>query len=444
MDSADKEYAAIKKSGSAGEELLMRLSTFEVNHSSHFASKVDLGSYYLLAGNLPMADYYLRRAESTVSQAGWGGDISKTKTILWGSLAYLRFLEKDYAKASVYVQKAIKQDKDVGKNYLLLNAHILYAKGEQKAALAQFDDVWKTAHESFRSEDLRSYAYLLADADRISESISILGKLFETGEYYSGLGLFASTLSEKAGDKVKAIQYAFLDYLYVRNGDASKDVVFMRQLSVLDEKFKKEKDGIAVRDAVTLVRSYCDATISYSAPDEADSFVARFIKLSNRIRDGKVASRDFSAYLSLEPYFKKFPDYYLSVWKAVKKDSPDQLPQFKMVLEKVLTLGPGTSGALFARKELGSLVGLSENDSKKLLLPIEVELTARNYVETSDSARLKAIVDLLGLPDNSYVLESVVWLKANSAQMGIVPIFRQYITTHNDKAAERMRFILEK
>lgn len=441
MDKTEKEYTWIKQSGIQGEELLSKLSVFEIEHSAHFASKVDLGSYYLLVGNLPQASHYLARAESVLEKVANTKDNRKNKTILWGSIAYIQFIEKNYKDALDYVDKSIKADKEAGKEYILLKAHILYAMGNMDKSLSLFDSQLKESRDIFTAEDLRAYMYLLAEKERFSEAVSILERYSEFGEYYIGFGLFASNMYEKVLDQKHSILFAYLEYEYSRAGDASKDSLFLVQLETLVKKLDPERKNKEIIDTLSLVKSRFDEKVLYSRLKDKDGFIEKYIKISNQIRDQTVLPETLDLFLSLEKYFKYFPNYYISVWHAVDLLEPSSLPEYKNALEKSLYLDSKESYSKFIKQELGRIIGLTDSESKNILLTFEIQSLIKSYIQTPEWSKMQPIINLLNIPDCSYVFSAISLLKAYPV---IYIALQQYASSHKDKASERIRFILER
>jgi tetratricopeptide (TPR) repeat protein len=108
-DSMEAEYAAIRDSGLSGEALLNGLSEFELRNIGHFNSKIDLGGYYLLSGDIDRAEDYFRRVEALTKKAPGDGDTQKNITIMYGSLARIHSLQGEYDTALEWI---IALDKD--------------------------------------------------------------------------------------------------------------------------------------------------------------------------------------------------------------------------------------------------------------------------------------------------------------------------------------------
>lgn len=443
-NSSQIDYFELKKSVYQGTELLNELLRFEVTHSSHFESKVDLGSYYLMLGAYQTAEYYLLRAESVIDNAGKSPESRASKSVLWGSLATLRLMGNDLSAALKYADKAISADQKTGKNYRLLKAQILYSQGNADGALSLFDGCWTKDRDLFKPEDLLLYAKLLFGAQRTEESVAAVNAFISTGNYSYGDGMFASSVYEKAGERGKAVEYAFLDFLILRCGDPTNDGAFLRQLDAVDAKFSEEEDYAAVRDSLNLVRSYIDITIPYDAVASGDTPVGRFIKLANGIRDSRASADMVSDFLALEPLFKGFSEYYVLAWKGLSAVAPEQESVLRRTLEKAIVIGSGRPDAKFARSRLGISIGLSDTESLSLVIPAELEVIARRYAQNRDPADFARIIAVLGLPDNSYVYDNVIWLNQYGQSLGLAPVLSQYADSHNDKAAERIRFIQER
>jgi len=438
----DTEYESLKQSGLGGQDLLMALTNFELNNASHFASKVDLGSYYVLAGDYEKAREYLRRAEGVVKNAPKNAEGEKSVCILYGLLAQVELYMAYFAEAEVYAQMAVDSHSEYGEEYYYVLGQSQLAQEKKEEALQTFDIVFATLPEKANTEDLRGYMYLLADAELFTDCVPIMERYFETGEYFSGLGLFASSVYEKEGETEKSILSAFLDYEFNSNYNGYEYEAFMNNLDNLETILQSNGTATIGVPVIQLIRSIYDDDIvvldSFSS-----FFVARYCVLTRRTMDGTLVFDDFMEYLSLEKYFKKFPVYYWNTWNMVKMLDAAELPKYTILLEKIIALQPDEFFTTNAKYELGELIGLDESASESILTEQELQLIVFEYAQTGNHKLFDKIYSLLELPDNSYVIQAMQFLKYNREQYFLEDILRVKQQTTDGRLQERIEYILQ-
>jgi hypothetical protein len=414
------EYQRIKNSSVTGAALLDTLTEFEIRNADNFEAKVDLGTYYLLTQDYRAADLYLSRAESVVGNARRGKDRTKMLASLYGSLASLRMLDGDYDKALAHATTAMRAGKKDGARFAYLKARILALRQDRTGALALFDRAYTVDKIEMNPDERRVYMELLADAGRYGEANLLVAGHFLQGGYFPGFGLFASTVSERIGNREDAVLYAFLDYEFRRDEIASDDSAFLKRLDDLEGKLRSSAgDGSSALAAVNAIRSRFDKTIPYAVLSEKTGFVYEYIYLRNLIRDSGLSPADFNRYLALEGVFRRFPSYYWGVWESVANLPRASRTRYVPALEKIIALDPEGVYAGRARRAIGSGLGLTGADSMKLLMPVEVERDIASYLETGDESGFRKVLDLFGLPDNAYVFSAlaIVERKVGDARM---------------------------
>ncbi|GHV89511.1 hypothetical protein AGMMS50268_00140 [Spirochaetia bacterium] len=359
-NSMEAEYEAIRDSGLTGEALLGKLSEFELRNMGHFSSKVDLGGYYFLSGDIERGADYFRRAEALVKQAPADEDTQKNITIMYGTLAQIHSIRGEYDIALGYAEKAARDDTEQGLPYGYLRGHILLEKGEHEKALEVFDPLFKSHADRASPDNIRAYMYLLGVSDRPAEAAAMADLYFEKGPYFPGLGLFASSVYEAAGEQEKAVYAAFLDYEYQCGYRKMDHTLFLKNLETLENRFASQNRPIA--GAINLVRSLYDASALPFIPKEASFFAEEYIILKEKILEGTLGAEDFSRYLDLEHYFSSFPVYYWNLWQGVSNLKGYTKASYLSALERIIALDKDGVYAQGAWNELSKTLGFKSDE----------------------------------------------------------------------------------
>jgi len=214
------EYATLKNSGLTGDALYGKLIAFDKEHPGSFDSKLDLASYYFISGNRGDAWKYALKAEGLLVSVK--SVVPQKRALLFALLSALYAADEDADKARAYAKKAYEVP-DSGAEYGYLYAKMQLLHGAESEALALFDKTYSRYPDRIAPDELRSYMYLLADAGEFQKCAELFEPYFETGGFFPGLGLFASTVYEKLGDTEKAVLCAFLDYEYSAGGKEKDD-----------------------------------------------------------------------------------------------------------------------------------------------------------------------------------------------------------------------------
>lgn len=442
VNNMENEYNGIIQSGKTGEQLLAALSDFEVRNSDHFASKIDLAGYYMLSGNYEQAKNYLLRAESLIPDVKRKKSQKQNIIILYGSLSYLYLLEQDFSPAESYARKAIDYDVDLGKEYTYLLAQIMYAQGRSDDALQLFDEVYQFLPDKISNDDIKTYVYLLSEKKRYADASKLLDVFFSRNVYFPGLGLFASSVYENNEETEKSILCAYIDYEYYTGYQHINSNDFLANLDRLQKKLTDTNTlgkGIA---AIQLIR--CSIDGSSIPPDLAvsDFFVAKYLMLKMKLLSGTYTAGEFDEYLQMEPFFSSFPVYYWNVWFAVSGLPVESRKGYTSLLEKILSLSGSGSYSNQARLALGNMIGLSDQDSEKILVPYEVTAVLQAYLNNPDEMLLEPVFDLLELPDNTYVYQTISLLKEQVSNPVLRKAVQEKGTTASGRMKERIDYIL--
>jgi hypothetical protein len=352
------EYEEIVNSGAQGTELISALEDFEIRHGGHFYSKLDLGIYYLAAGETDRARDYLRRAERILPAPGsLSPGKENSAALLYGALAQVCLMRKDYQGALDYADKAVGADRENRKSYRFLRGHVLIARQEYPAALEAFDALLtgaggtaedgagtagisaKEAADGDEAEELRAYMFLLAQAERSAEAAAALDRYFRTGAFFPGLGWFAAAVYRAAGEMEKAACAVYLEEEY-RSG--YRELQDPRGFEALAETTPDGED-----------RGSGDA-----GKTGAGYFAAEYFELKNLIKGaGNFSKDEFLRLVNLEPYFRLFPSFYWNLWQGARRAYPEDYRYFSTALQKIITLDKDGPFARGAWEELTRLMG---------------------------------------------------------------------------------------
>jgi tetratricopeptide (TPR) repeat protein len=277
------------------------------------------------------------------------------------SLARMDLIRGEYGRALEYAEKAIALDKEGKPGPLFLKGHILSAREEGEEALEFFAGLFESRREDAGPEDIRAYMYLLARAGRALEAAEMLDLFFEKGSYFPGLGFFASSVYESAGEIDKAVLAAFLDYEYYSGFRGADEGTFLRNIGTLEERLgPKAEAGAKAAGPLRLLRSLYDPAVSVPTAYEAPFFTGDYILCKKKIREGSFTEADFSRYLSLEPYFRSFPSYYWNLWQGALLVKGKASTEYLAALERVIALDREGVYAKPAWAELTRFLGFEE------------------------------------------------------------------------------------
>ncbi|MDR2747209.1 MAG: hypothetical protein LBB77_07150 [Treponema sp.] len=387
----EKEYGEIVNSGLRGGELISALEDFEIRHGGHFDSKLDLGIYYLAAGETDRAREYLRRAER-IFLDGAGRPVSSGKEgyagLMYGALAQVCLVRGEYQEALDYIDRAIGEKGGNKTSFHFLKGHILITGHEYGAALEIFDGLigaggaavgsntvvnsyaaagsgtttgGNTVTDSVAAldggndgageEELRAYMFLLAQAERPVEAAAVLDRYLLTGAFFPGLGYFGAALYRTAGDMEKAAWAAYLEEEYrsgygeLQNSQSGGFESLMGEISL---------PGAGGTEAGRPGGGKIETGGGH--------FAAEYIRLKNLISGGNSAEGNFTKdeflrLTGLEPYFRLFPSFYWQLWLGARLAYPDDYRYFSAALQKIIVLDKDGPFARKAWEELTRLMG---------------------------------------------------------------------------------------
>lgn len=365
--SADRKYEELVNSGISGESLLEAIKDFEKHNHRHFPSKVDIAACHMLKGEFELAREYFSRAEAVLGKTENSPMIQQKTGLLYGSLAQLALRKQDYDSALSYVEKALAVNTESRKNYAFLKAHILLADNKAEDALAQFDSSLMENPDAFAPHDARAYMYLLAMHSRHEDCIKIMEQYFDKWPYFPGLGLFASRVYEEHGDPGKAVLAAYLEHEYNSGIYKTEHGEFLKSMDDFFSRLpghsgfdKKAIDSLKeAENSIMLVKSLYMTEAKAPPKKEGAFFVAEYIRLKLKIKNGQIDGQVFSDFLALEKYFNMFPEYYWNIWQLVLLLTPETKTDFLPLLEKIIRLAPDGIYAQEAWREISLAIGYS-------------------------------------------------------------------------------------
>lgn len=355
-----EEFNSITNSKKSDVEIVRLVKEFEIKHPKHFESKLLLAEYFISVNDVDNAYDYLKRAEVVKKYADKKQKDSYL-TKMYGYLATIEFSKKEYDAAETYIKNAINYDKQHTQGYEYMLGHLQVIKENNEQALKLFDDIYSNQPELATASDLQTYMYLLADAERYEDCTTIINKYMATGQWFAGLGSFASTVFEKDGMLQESLLCAFLEYEYNSSMTVPEDAKFLKNIDSVEQLCKENGTIEIVQPVLSLIRNLYTNNENVTL-EVHDNFISKYLIIRNKINSKTVTENDFQILLSLEPYFRNFPIYYWSVWECVKVIDSNQLKNFVTVLKKAIALSPTSALADTARNEIKDVFGVASNE----------------------------------------------------------------------------------
>ncbi|MBC6714053.1 lipopolysaccharide assembly protein LapB [Treponema sp. Marseille-Q3903] len=432
-----KSYKQIKQSHKNLESMYQDVYLYDLENPDFFESKLDLARYYILVGSYNQSWPYLVRAESIAKKSP--KQVSKeNEAALYGCYATLYLMNNEVETAYSYVEKACAVPK-YGIIYGYLAGRILTTLERNEEALKYFDETYKKYPNLITGEEIRSYMYLLGESKNYKKAQELLELYFEKGEFFSGLGLFASGVYEKNNLFVESIFSAFLDYEYQSCFGNADDKRFVQNLNELRNKLVSEsKDEESINAVDYMLSLYLGTDVE---EPKIDFFPFEYIKLKKTAKNRAWSNKEFNEYMALEKYFKNFPCYYWNLWTMLPKVQAGDLSNWKVILEKIIMLG-NSDYYDSSRVILGKLCGLNDSDASKILLPQEVQRLILIYINDSDKRALEYIYSLLNLPDCDYVIQGTQVIKQNIDNKTLSQALYEKSLTASGRLKERINYIL--
>jgi hypothetical protein len=144
---------------------------------------------------------------------------------------------------------------------------------------------------------------------------------------------------------------------------------------------------------------------------------------------------------NLEPFFIHCPAYYAAICTAVATHWPEKRVAHLSSAEKVISLGSSPTLDKNARRWIGETLGLDSFQSERLLLLTETNALLEEYQRSRKTAGLEPLFALFELPDNAYVLSSLVLARQNGPLLHDALLARRPFAS--PRLRERIEFLLQ-
>lgn len=345
-------------------EVVKKITEFEIAHPKHFESKVFLAEYYFASGDYNNADNYLKRADAVKKYAARGAK-NDNYAKLYAYNARLAFFTKDYDSVIKNATIGLKYDKDNAYRLEYLIGHAYVATQNDEEAIKYFDNAYKKYPEQASENDLRAYMYLLNGADRMDECKVIINKFFETGKWFYGFGAFCSLVYEKTGNIQESLFYAFMDYEYLSSVGPSDDEKFIENLKNVEAALKNNGNYEIAKPAFNLILGIYTNNHDYSG-NITPCLISDYLIIRHKIMTKEVTQEDFNILLGMEKYLCSFPVYYWSIWQTVRIIDVNASKNFLPVLKKIIALSPTSKYSQMARNEITKVFGVKVDDNTDL------------------------------------------------------------------------------
>lgn len=112
------------------------------------------------------------------------------------------------------------------------------------------------------------------------------------------------------------------------------------------------------------------------------------------------------------------------------------------MLEKIIDIGNNNVYIEKAKYALGKMLGLTNIESTKILTSSEVISIIYEFQASNDENKLNPIFSLLELPENSYELFALNFLKQNYKLLKMEKILQNKTLNCSAKLKERINYIL--
>ncbi|HEY9593221.1 MAG TPA: hypothetical protein VHE79_01995, partial [Spirochaetia bacterium] len=247
--------------------------------------------------------------------------------------------------------------------------------------------------------------------------------------YQPGTGLLESSLLEKLGRAQESVLAAFKETLYQETQGTISRQQIDANLAALAT--RSDAPGIGApreQKVIAGLRLYLQgrwaeaATALGAGLAGLDDPFGSFLLQACLLEKDKVTADRLTSFVALEPRYRSYPEFYLRLWRAMKK-GPGQysLANVRNVLEKSILLAPTSSVAAASRTELGRLLGLDAEDARSLLLRPELDVAYARLAGGGDPRQvLPSVMRLLSIrKENVYTSDGVLMLKTAARIPGV-------------------------
>lgn len=419
------------------ENFVELLSRYEKDNPTSFEANVDLARYNFSVGNIEASKKFAERADSLKKFSAGDSRATESKAMLCAMQAYFADLDNNKVEAKKKIEEAlVLDDKD---EFKLVLANIAFSEGHSEKSFKLYNECFESNPALFTVSDFFPYLHLISESAYKEDFANVVTAALGNGNYRLGLGSLCGKVCDNGGDFSSSVLYAFLDFEFLRGMTETDDTVaveeFFGEISEKNEGYE---------EALALIRGYvAKKDLSERYGENTKNFVEKYIVLKNRCELEKASLEDFSEYITLEPHFLNFQEYYLGLFKFLQIFSSTSSEEKSSCLEKIILLSPHSRQAEFARFELGKILKLEEENCSKILLPEEIVAVLPYYEKGEMPEFCDKISEALSLPDNKYVYATVDLLRknANSLLSKDLQTKLRFGKIENERAKERLNFI---
>jgi len=342
-----KAYDQILKE-KTGNDLFEALLDLDQKYPHRLELKVTLGGMLLAAGDINKAKSYLKRGEEIVGRE----HEAELQATLFGNLAVLALLEKNYEQGLVYAEKSLEADASDKNGIIFIRAQCLLFKDDKKQALRAFEQGWQNNRQKMNRTDMNLFIDLLIEMQNYKQAWEVIIEYQIRFEYFPGMGISEAVILEKLGKVNEGIIAAFMDLEYQKYRGLLSSEYIVGKLSELeqtldDTSWNPQGLGYDVIKGLQyfVLENYKEAE-KVLASVEIDHPFYQYILLVCAMEIKGANAELLERYVALEKYCKGFISYYYHFWRGMKKgEGKYDLETARFILEKCILLAPDTEYA---------------------------------------------------------------------------------------------------
>lgn len=441
----DKQLKQIDSIASPSKRLaaLVKLDSTSPNS---FEVKRSLADLYLYLGQIDVATVYLAEAVRLTTSQSVPKEEARKVTVEYARALIIK--GKSAQAVTVISPLAKSGDPDA----LLVRARAYEETNRMKNAVSDFQHALAEKPTAIAPSDFTLYAEALMAQKNYQEALRVLGEGQHRFGFQPGQGFLASTLYEDLGQTVHSILAAFEETLYQESVGNLTSVQIETNLSALAR--STQINGVIADRAQLLIRGLKEYAAGKWRDAERDLSVslkgvslpfASYLLATARFETGQVSAGTLAGYVSLEPQFQTYPDFYYHLWKAMKVGPGSYtFANAHMVIEKAILLAPESGEARASRAELGRLLGLKPSDAQKLLLRQQIDAIYAKLSQGANPAKtLAPVIELLSInKENVYTSDGVLMLKTASQIPAVAAFLKDKLQSATGVLKQRLSQVL--
>lgn len=395
-------------------EMATTLLHLEQKYPDRAEPKAQLGIIYIMKGDFDSARIILVKAETLINKK----TSDETKYLIYAGLADVYERQGNITEAKAKAESAldISSEDSLGVALNLCRAEI--ALNENESALDRYRSVFVSLESFFTDKDYSNFVWLLTEQKEYQEAINVYLKKIEIMGYSEGDGLGLSTLYEKNNNPVKSLVSASYELWRMLHEEKISSEDCIKRLFDVSDKMKDILSGPEKEDFEAIINAQ-QALFNYRWQEslniyidldlfQGDWFEQFFYHLANLMNEKKPDVESIKNYVLLEPAFRRSHNYYYYLWNILKKgEGKYTFTTIRNVLDKVVLFGINTRLAQVTKSEMGSLLGLTAQQSKYLFPPQYIISVINSYMMIRDENLIEPIKELLSLPNNPYTDDCV-------------------------------------